>query len=73
MEIVQNGDLTQGMLDSISHGDSLYVYAEVLYADPADGSMHHTHACFKYNGDVKTGSPLGFYNCTVEDGYNDAN
>jgi hypothetical protein len=73
LEIVQNGTLNQAMMDQISHDTFLYIYANVKYSDPADGSTHHTHVCFKYNAHPETGSPVGFYNCTIADGYNDAN
>lgn len=66
--------LSQGEINTATAGTPvrLFLYANIDYVDMRTGERHFTHACWQYVGN-EPAVPKGFYNCSVEEGYNDAN
>ncbi len=68
-----NGKITDGLMAQLRGEKSYYVYAKIEYLDVRNSSVHYTHACWKYSASLTPSTPAGFYNCSTEEGYTDAN
>jgi hypothetical protein len=65
--------LNEADIAELNGSQSFYIFARVMYTDTESNISHYTHACWKYFTKSTSGpSPSGFYNCNIEEGYNDA-